>query len=87
MGVITCWFLSRLGAFWYESVVCSARLGFADVRLDSPIAEQRAGARLLHVWLSLVRQLHDFYENLPQSALLSPALREGMPYPLRASNR
>ena len=77
---------TRLGAFWYETVVCAARFMCVEYRLDSSLEEKRSGALLLYSWLALLKELHGFYEKLSWQGH-AEALRNGIPYALTYQNR
>jgi len=78
--------MNRLGAVWYESVVCAARFSCIEYRLDSSFEEMRSGALLLSSWLAMLKELHAFYEELSWQGNYE-ALRNGIPYALTYQNR
>ncbi|CAL8467536.1 g7074 [Coccomyxa elongata] len=78
----------RLKAFWFETTVCAANLGAAEVRLDSTLEQRRAGAALLRAWLRLLGALHRFQlEGVVQQEGLQDLLRTGVPYALAYNDR
>jgi hypothetical protein len=81
-------YYSRLGAFWFEKTICTARLGSAEFRLDSTVEERRAAATLLRSWLQLVGEISEARQSpITERPELETWLTEGVPYALAYNAR